>query len=544
MSATLACARSRSSRTRAACPRPWIRWAGSYYVEALTDELEREALALLAEAEARGGAARAIEQGFFQEAIARSAYERQRRVEAGDDAVVGVNRYADDQSVASVAAPDYEALAAEQRRRLADTRHRRDGTSVERVLARLRSVAQATDARLMPLILEAVRARATGGRSATCSGQRGESTTQDEVPMIGSRLRRSLVGLLVLARGLGGQQSPTVPIPDNLVIEGIPAIPAGLAVDVRRYTEARAATLSDWHPTRWEMLIATRFANTAQAHVVGMPLGARTQLTFFDEPVSGASYEPKDGRYVVFGKDVGGNEFVQLYRYDFGAARVALLTDGGRSQNGGVTWSRAGDRIAYGSTRRNGADRDLYVMDPANPSSDHRVLEVSGGGWSVLDWSPDDRRLLVMQYRSVNQSLLWLVDVTTGAKAALLPHPMPTPLPTVVPSSGRTVAGSTSRWTRGPSSSELAYLDLARQALTPLTAAIPWDVDEFDVSPDGRWVAFITNEAGIAKPLSAGLVDAPLPARGGTSGGSRERAAVASQRPRPGLHTRHAPVSG
>jgi dipeptidyl aminopeptidase/acylaminoacyl peptidase len=298
--------------------------------------------------------------------------------------------------------------------------------------------------------------------------------------------------------GIRAQQVSTIPAPENLVVDGIPAIPTGLPADVRRYTEARGTGLADWHPTRREMLISTRFGNTAQVHVVRMPLGARFQLTFFDEPVAGASYNPKDGSYFVFAKDVGGNEFTQLYRDDLATGRVTLLTDGGRSQNGGVTWSHAGDRIAYGSTRRNGADRDLYVMDPANPSSDQRVLEVSGGGWSVLDWSPDDRQLLVAQFLSVNQSFLWLVDVATGAKSPATPQSDDT----VAYGGGEFSADGRGLYLtsdQGVEFQRLAYLDLATKAVTPLTSQIPWDVDEFDVSPDGRQVAFVTNEAGISK---------------------------------------------
>ena len=294
------------------------------------------------------------------------------------------------------------------------------------------------------------------------------------------------------------QQPQIMTVPDNLVIDGVPGIPAALPADVRRYTEARAASLSDWHPIRREMLIATRFGNTAQVHVVRMPLGARTQLTFFDEPVQGASFDPKDGSYFVFARDVGGNEFSQLYRYDVATGQVSLLTDGGRSQNGGVTWNRAGDRIAYGSTRRNGADRDLYVMDPANPSSNRRVLEVSGGGWSVLDWSPDDRQLLVIQYISVNQSYLWLVDAGTGAKTALIPPDADTVAygGAEFSADGRGVYLTSDK---GGEFQQLGYFDLGSKTLTQLTRAIPWDVDEFDVSPDGRLVAFVTNEAGISK---------------------------------------------
>jgi methylmalonyl-CoA mutase N-terminal domain/subunit len=137
--------------------------AGSYYVETLTDTLEREARAVIDDIEARGGAARAIEQGFFQEAIAHSAYEYQRAVESGEQVVVGVNRFTDDRTAASVPAPDYSALAAAQRRRLGEARRGRDAGRVDRALAAVRAAAQSSDGRLMPVILEAVRARASVG---------------------------------------------------------------------------------------------------------------------------------------------------------------------------------------------------------------------------------------------------------------------------------------------------------------------------------------------------------------------------------------------
>jgi methylmalonyl-CoA mutase N-terminal domain/subunit len=136
---------------------------GSWYVERLTDDLEREAVALIEQVEALGGAARAIERGFFQEAIARSAYEQQRRVESGDQVVVGVNRFDDRSSVPTVPQPDYEALAVGQRRRVAEARARRDGGAAAEALAQLRDAATAPADALMPRILDAVRARATVG---------------------------------------------------------------------------------------------------------------------------------------------------------------------------------------------------------------------------------------------------------------------------------------------------------------------------------------------------------------------------------------------
>ena len=290
----------------------------------------------------------------------------------------------------------------------------------------------------------------------------------------------------------------TIAPPENLVADGIPPVRAALAAEVRRYTEYRSAGLADWHPTRNEILISTRFGNTAQLHRVATPGGARTQLTFFDEPVGGGTWEPRAGRYLLFARDAGGNEFAQLYRFDPERAEATLLTDGGRSQNGGVRWSTTGDRIAYGSTRRNGADRDLYVMDPARPESDRRVVELAGGGWSVLDWSPDDRTLLVAEYRSVTDSRLWLVDVASGRRTAITPDTTQQ----VARGSARFSRDGRGLWLTTDEGSEfrrLAWMDLASRRVTPVTTTIDWDVTSFELSPDGRALAFTTNEAGVGR---------------------------------------------
>ena len=308
----------------------------------------------------------------------------------------------------------------------------------------------------------------------------------------------ALAASFLLPIGVAAQTAAVIAPTENLVVDGVPSIPARLAADVRRYTESRSAGLADWHPVRRELLISTRFGNTPQVHRVAAPLGARTQLTFFDEPISGASYEPTQGRYFLFSRDIGGNEFGQIYRYDLASGAVTLLTDGGRSQNGGLEWSTRGDRVAYGSTRRNGSDRDIYIMDPLNPASGKQLLEVKGGGWGVSDWSPDDRQLLVGEYLSVNQSRFYLVDAASGSRALLIPE-------------GRdTVASGDARFSRdgrgvylttdaGSEFMRLAYVDLGTRSITPLTASINWDVDGFDLSADGRTIAFVANEAGVSR---------------------------------------------
>ena len=136
--------------------------AGSWYVESLTDRIEAEARAIIEEVDDLGGAARAIELGWFQEAIARSAYQQQKAQEDGTQVVVGVNRFTDDSSVPAIIRPDYSALAERQKARLAEVRARRDETVVDLTLRAIRAAASGT-APLMPPIIAAVRARATLG---------------------------------------------------------------------------------------------------------------------------------------------------------------------------------------------------------------------------------------------------------------------------------------------------------------------------------------------------------------------------------------------
>ena len=282
---------------------------------------------------------------------------------------------------------------------------------------------------------------------------------------------------------------------DNLVVEHVPRIPAALAADVDRYTNFRRAALSSWHPTRREMLINTRFADTAQVHHVKFPGGDRTQLTFFRDGVSGASYHPQGGDSFVFNKDVGGDELYQKYRFDVATGATALLTDGTSRNTGGV-WSTSGGLLAYGSTRRNGQDVDVWIVNPADPKSDRLVARLQGGGWGALDWSPDDRTLLAREYVSINETHLWLIDVATGAATRLTEKDAAEPVAYFGAQFSRDGRGVYVTTDRGSEYRRLGYVDLATRRHTFLTAHIRWDVDEFRLSWDGKRIAFVTNEEG------------------------------------------------
>jgi dipeptidyl aminopeptidase/acylaminoacyl peptidase len=282
---------------------------------------------------------------------------------------------------------------------------------------------------------------------------------------------------------------------DNLHVEGIPSVPLSLTEDVLRYNEFRGAGFVGWHPTERKMLISTRFADVAQLHEVSFPLGARKQLTFFKERVGG-NYEPIDGNYLLLSKDVGGNENAQFYRYShLNDAATVLLTDG-KSQNGGAVWSTKKDRMAYGSTRRNGKDRDFYMMNPLDPKTDKLIFQNEGGGWGVVDWSPDDTKLLVRQGISANESYLWLFDLATNARTLLTPK-----------STGDPIAYSGIQFSKDGTKiylvsdkdaefQQLGVMDMASKQLTFLTGALKWDVENVDITDDEQYAAFVTNENG------------------------------------------------
>src|SRR4029453_10557763 len=219
-----------------------------------------------------------------------------------------------------------------------------------------------------------------------------------------------------------GSPPKTITPSDNLIADSIPPIHADLVDLVGPYTEWRAASFQDWNPMKPEMLITTRFGDTNQVHRVAMPRGTRSQLTFFPDRVDSATFEPVKSDYFIFSKSIGGNEFNQNFRCDFATGDITLLSDG-KSKNPAPTWSKKGDRVAYTSTRRNGADTDIYVETAADPKTDHLLAEVKGGGWEINDWSPDDKQLLVIERISINESYLWLFNSENGKRKELTPRP-------------------------------------------------------------------------------------------------------------------------
>jgi dipeptidyl aminopeptidase/acylaminoacyl peptidase len=285
----------------------------------------------------------------------------------------------------------------------------------------------------------------------------------------------------------------TVPKPAALVADGIPEIPVELAAETRPYMENRSAGLVSWHPTDKSMIIATRFGNTAQLHRVAMPMGARKQISFEAEPVGGGSWAPKKGDVFVTQKDIGGNEFFQIYTLKDG--KLTMLTDG-KSRNGLSAWSDDGELIAYSSTKRNGADNDLYVMNPRDPSTARMVAEVKGGGWAIGAFAPDKKTAMVANFTSVTNVDIYTLDLVNGGMTPVGDNAKD------IAYGGVEFAPDGSLWVTSDEGSDfqrLGTIDPKTGAFTPRGPKENWDVDTFDIAPDGSFIAYVTNEAGMAK---------------------------------------------
>jgi dipeptidyl aminopeptidase/acylaminoacyl peptidase len=292
---------------------------------------------------------------------------------------------------------------------------------------------------------------------------------------------------------------PFVAPPGTLVLDGVPPIPTSLAEAVMPYASYRNVVFASWHPTRRQMLVNTRVGNTFQIHLLRSPNAPLEQVTFQQgsvgqwTPGSANAWFAEGGRSIVFRQDQGGNALTQVFRQSLEGGAPALLTDG-KAMNGVPVWSTAGDRFAYFSTRRSRTDRDIWIMDPSNPRSD-RMLAQLEGAWSPVAWSHDDRFLLAMQTLSVAETRLWQIDTLSGDKRRLTPDVKAAygDGGAVYSADGKSVFLTSNE---GGEFRKLAKLDVASGAMKPLAPSINWDVEEMALSPNGRWLAFVANEAG------------------------------------------------
>ena len=308
------------------------------------------------------------------------------------------------------------------------------------------------------------------------------------------------VVLFLAAPVLRAQQSPErrAVLDGTVVLEDAPEVPDRVVDALNRYQNVRSAGLIDWTADGRGIYVGTRFADVTQIHRVDLPGGARRQLTFFDEPVSGSARRP-GGDEVLFSMDEGGSEFYQLWLLDPRSGDARRLTDG-ESRNSGPEWSEDGARLAWTSTRRNGRSNDVWVMAVDDTASARLAVEApDGASWSAGSWLGDSA-LVVAQYVSVTDSRIHLLEVAGGGMRTLAGSaedpaswggidPEPTPDGEALFVVTDAVDGIR----------RLGRLTLEDGDFDVLTNDIDWDVESFAIDDSRRRAAFVVNEDGIGR---------------------------------------------
>ena len=313
-------------------------------------------------------------------------------------------------------------------------------------------------------------------------------------PNLVARLHQAgaLAAILLLNHPAGAQAVTAVAHREQgaLVYENIPVPDAREVARLERYLNARGATFLDWMADG-SLLIKTRFGETEQLHRVSGPGAAREQLTFSPDPVEWAR-AARAGSGAAFWSDKGGDDNFQIYHLSANGQTRQLTS--GDFIHGSLVWAHDGKRIAFYGNDRDTLSYDVYVMDVTTGAAPQLLVGGHEDTWYPLDWSADDAKLLVWKFLSTNQSSLYLADVATGALTPLDAKPMEGGIRRAkFGPDGRGVYVLTDQ---GGEVAAVYFKDPVTHETRRMTPDSPWDVEDFDVSSDGRYLAYVLNEDG------------------------------------------------
>lgn len=292
-------------------------------------------------------------------------------------------------------------------------------------------------------------------------------------------------------------QGSTIPLGDNLEAVGIPPIPASLVREVQPYTGIYGLPLAGWDTTKRAILLKGLSSVTWVSRVESPGGTPKTTGIYIQAPGIYDVYFQPQANYLAYTRDTNGDEAFQLYLYNTKTRASALLSDG-KSRNTEPVWSNSGEKIVYGSSPTGAQGVNLRLINPHDPKSDRLLTQSSGSYLKAYDWSPDDRRIVFCDFTSNTVSSLWLVDADTGAKTPLSPHTNKAELYDS-PQFSKDGKGIYVVTDHDSDVRRLAYIELATKRFKYLTSGSKWDVDEFQLSPDGKTLAFTTNEDGLSR---------------------------------------------
>lgn len=281
----------------------------------------------------------------------------------------------------------------------------------------------------------------------------------------------------------------------NLEVLGIPRIPAALAQQVKRYSGAYGLPLAGWDREKRVPLLKGMSSVSWVSRVNAPGAAPQTWLYLRESNIYDFYWQPQD-KYLVYNRDVNGNEAFQMYCYDLQKRTTILLTDG-KARSTEPVWSRAGTQIIYSSSPPGNNGVNLNLVNPFDPKSNRLLAASTGNYLKAYDWSPDDASVVYCEFVANTHSKLGLVEIATGKTQLLTP-------PNEVSYYGEPQFSADGKGIyvitdREADVRRLAYLDLATHKFTYLTDDIKWNVEEFRLSPHGKALAIVVNEAGLSR---------------------------------------------
>lgn len=283
---------------------------------------------------------------------------------------------------------------------------------------------------------------------------------------------------------------------DNLQVVGVPKIPKSLAQQVKRYTGAYGLPLAGWDVVKREVWLKGLSTVTWLTRIENPGSAPKMWIYMQESGVYDIYFQPQS-KYFLFNKDTNGDETFQMYLYDVAARKSSLISDG-KSRSTEPVWSNSGEEVIYSCAPPEGSAVNLCLINPFDPKSNRLLVQSTGNYLKAYDWSPDDRQAVFCEFISNIDSKLWLLDVAKGEKRLLSPQKGEGEYYSS-PKFGKDGKGVYVITDRSSEFRRLAYLELGSGKLSYLTTEIKWDVDGFQISPDGKTLAFTTNEDGVSR---------------------------------------------
>ncbi|MGA2364094.1 MAG: prolyl oligopeptidase family serine peptidase [Steroidobacteraceae bacterium] len=291
-----------------------------------------------------------------------------------------------------------------------------------------------------------------------------------------------------------------------------------VALSLPRYLDSRSTRFVDWLPDG-SMLVMTRFGETTQVHRVRSALSMREQLSFESSGVIAAAAQPAhDDAFTALSARDSGRTALVLYRPKEHA--LVSLTDGS-NRDGAAIWAHDGRRLVFSSDRSGGRDREIYLLDTGAASATPQL--VAGGAgyrWQVFDWALDDHRLLLgreaaspdtdpaeggageLELYVANLDDAELEPLTLTRRTDNKPAPPAVPIRARTARfapDGRGILLLSAADSAGGGFWQLSYFDPIMGEVRALSSQSGHDVELFDQSPDGHYLAYAVNDNGMSR---------------------------------------------